>query len=224
MFVTQTPLANTHMRLRAHLSAALLTFFAARCLICARAKPVCAPAMQPTAEESRVYEFISAHAPTPPRAVLAVGNAASAAAWAACRGGDAAATLALALVDERPSARERLNSTALNLRVLRGRLAPATLGSMQPPALIRNETSRHRLVKLRTLETHHRTRFDWVVLDGAAVQRFQRLEELDDGKPRVVVVLFDAPPHKAVRVRLLQQHPPHWVQLRAHPRFFVFVI
>ena len=206
--------------------AALLTaLLAARCIVSTSAEPVCAPAMQPTAEEIRVYDFISAHAPTPPRAVLAVGNAASAAAWAACRGGDAAATLALALVDERPPARERLNSTAgAKLRVLRGRLAPATLGSVQPPALTRNETSRHRLVKLRTLEAHHRTRFDWVVLDGAAVQRFQRLEELDDGKPRVVVVLFDAPPHKAVRVRLLQQHPPHWVQLRAHPRFFVFVI
>lgn len=207
------------------LAALLTALLAARCTVSTFAVPVCAPAMQPTAEEIRVYEFISAHAPTPPRAVLAVGNAASAAAWAACRGGDAAATLALALVDERPPARERLNSTAgTKLRVLRGRLSPATLGSVQPPALTRNETSRHRLVKLRTLEAHHRTRFDWVVLDGAAVQRFQRLEELDDGKSRVVVVLFDAPPHKAVRVRLLQQHPPHWVQLRAHPRFFVFVI
>jgi hypothetical protein len=211
------------MRLRAHLSAALLTaLLAARCIVSTIAEPVCAPAMQPTAEERRVYEFISAHAPAPPRAVLAVGNAASAAAWAACLRSDAAATLAVALVDERPPARERLNSTAL--RVLRGRLAPATLGSVQPPALSRNETSRHRMVKLRTIEAHHRTRFDWVFLDGAAVQRFQRLEELDDGKPRVVVVRFDEPPHKADRVRLLSQHPPHWVQLRAHPRFFAFVI
>jgi hypothetical protein len=212
---------------RARLFAAILTaLLAARCVCSTSAFVACAPAIQPTAEEIRVYEFLAAHAPAPPRAVLAVGNASSAAAWAACRGGDAAATLAVALVDERPPARERLNSTAGTvLRVLRGRLAPAKLQSPQSqPAPRAAENSRHRLVRLRTLEAHHRTRFDWLVLDGAAVQRFQRLEELDDGKPRVVVVRFDAPPHKEDRVRLLGQHPPHWVQLRAHPRFLAFVV
>jgi hypothetical protein len=210
------------------LAALLTALIAACCIVSTSAKPVCAPAMQPPPEESRVYEFISAHAPAPPRAVLAVGNASSAAAWVACRGGVAAATLAVALVDERPEPRDRVNSTAGSaLRVLRGRLAPAKLAAAQPPSRAAPpaaESSRHRLVRLRTLETHHRTRFDWVVLDGAAVQRFRRLEELDDGKPRVVVVRFDAPPHKADRVRLLGQHPPHWVQLRAHPRFLAFVI
>jgi hypothetical protein len=214
------------MRLRAHLSVALLTIWAARCFYSAHAEPVCAPAMQPTAEERRVYEFIASHAPAPPRAVLAVGNASNAAAWVACRSGDPAVTLAVALVDERPPARGKLNNTAGSvLRVLRGRLAPAKLGDAQPlsPPLPAAGTTRHRLVKLRTLEAHHRTRFDWVVLDGAAAQRFQRLDELDDGKPRVVVVRFDAPPQKAERSRLLAQHPAHWVQLRAHPRIFAFV-
>ena len=215
------------MRLRAHLSAALLTIFATRCFFSVRSEPVCAPSMQPSPEERRVYEFISAHAPAPPRAVLAVGNASSAAAWAACRGGDAAATLAVALVDERLPARERFNNTAgAVLRVLRGRLAPSKLGAAQPPSpsAATGKASRHRLVRLRTLEVHHKTRFDWVVLDGAAVQRFQRLDELDDGKPRVLVIRFDAPPQKADRSRLLGQHPPHWVQLRAHPRFLAFVV
>lgn len=188
----------------------------------------CAPAMQPSVEELGVYEFLAAHSPAPPRALLAVGSASGAAAWAACRGGDAAVTLAVALVDERPEPRDRVNSTAGSaLRVLRGRLAPAKLAAAQPPSRAAPpaaESSRHRLVRLRTLEAHHRTRFDWLVLDSAAVRRFQRLEELDDGKPRVVVVRFDAPPHKADRVRLSGQHPPHWVQLRAHPRFLAFVI
>jgi|694.fasta_scaffold02105_26 hypothetical protein len=212
------------MRLRAYLSAALLTFLASCCFFSVRAEPACAPAMRPTAEETRVYEFLAQHAPSPPRAVLAVGNASSAAAWAACRGGESAAKLAVALVDERPPARERFNSTAgAVLRVLRGRLGPVKLGSAQLPAPSTNETSHHRLVRLRTLEKHHKTRFDWVVLDSGAVKRFQRLDELDDGKPRVLVVRFDAPPQKTERSRLLAQHPPHWVQLRAHPRFFAFV-
>lgn len=172
---------------------------------CWSAETACSThAIQPAAEEGAVYEFLAAHAPAPPRAVLAVGDAASAAAWAACRPGDSAATLAVALVGGYGgrSPPRRGNSTGA-LRVMRGRLARGGLS---------------------TLETRFKTRFDWIVMDSSTFRLFStRLDELDDGRPRVVAVRFDAPPTKIER-RLLDSHaPPLWVQLRAHDRFFAFV-
>ena len=220
----------------------IILCIAAAALLSASEQPhECGRAMRPPVEEVFVYEFLANHAPVAPRAVLATGSASGAAVWAACRSDahghvavGAPTTLAVALVSTTPTERFATNTSLLFVRATlaprrrasnrsRFRNATAPVAGEQGGVLVRS-------ARLRTLEAHHRARFDWIVLDEATANVFSAsggaLKDLcADGSPRVVVARYESPPSDAHRAAVsggdsMKNQP--WVEIRVHPRFLVY--